>query len=155
MNRLTSTLAAGALTIGLLGVTDSAMAVAWYSQSHPVRAVEDGVTQGGAYGNFYNSNGSYARSVSHRRDYRPGGDGVYVETGFAFYYKSSVDKEPGWNTTYTDQTGRTTSGRWATEDPARALRADSAQARGAMKVCEDQNLSPDPCSATVIRSFSY
>jgi len=146
---------AAALTLGLIGVAEAAMAETWYSQSSPLKAYEDDKVQGAAYGNFYNYNGSYARNSSTRKDYKAGGDGIFVNSNFYFYYQSNVDKSPQWNSVKNKQTDRTTSGNWVNDFDQQALRGDSEKARVQAKVCEDQSWSGDPCSTTVIRSFSY
>ena len=155
MHIIKRTAVVAAATVGLLLTANSAMAVAWFSQSAPLRVYEDGgVTQGAGYGNFYNANGVYARNATTRKDFKPGGDGIFVDTKF-YWYQNAAGEGWGYYQYGSDQTERTTSGKWANENSQKALVADATQARGHIKVCEDHSWSWDPCSSTVLRTFSY
>ena len=130
-----------------------ASAVSWYSSSSPLVAYEDGTAQAKAYGNFYNSQNSYAKSMSYQRDPRPGGDAVFVDIDYLF------DHYDGNTTVFqffgNDQTTRTDNNSWIQYYETFPLRDESTKARGRIKTCEDQSFSFDPCSATTLPTFSY
>jgi hypothetical protein len=142
----------------VLMVAQPALAATWYSSSSPLKVTESGSTQGAAYGDFYNSNGTYAKSASTRKDYKKGGDGIYVDTKW-YFLETSCDSLNHCSSEYVgyghNETGRTTSGKWVDETEQKGLRAGASAARGGMHVCEDQSFSGDPCSATVIKTFTY
>ena len=152
--------AAALITANLL-LVPPAMAVYWYTREAPLRVVQDGVTQGRAYGNFSNDNGVRARSYSFQQDARPGGDGVYVETNFMFYSRDtacggdSSGVNTCWHSEGKHQTKNTTSGSWITGVTNENLVWDGEAARGDIKICENHGWAPDPCSSHVLRSFSY
>jgi len=131
------------------------MAVTWYSSSSPLKVYQDGVAQGYAYGDFKNNSGVSARSYSWQKDAKPGGSGIYVETSFYFYQGCGDPESTQWCYSAKKSTENTTSGSWISDYTARYLSSEGSQARGKMKICENHNLAPDPCSAEVIRSFSY
>jgi hypothetical protein len=146
-----SAIALSAVLSGLVALP--AAALTWYSAASPLTAYEGTVAQAQAYGNFYNYNSTYARSNSTQRDNRPGGDSIYVET--TWYFLVQQGSLNLWTYDNKHQTARTSSSTWSakyTQDP---LRIPHSQVRGAIVVCEDQFLSGDPCSATVIKTFSY
>ncbi|MBD8606591.1 hypothetical protein IFT73_06960 [Aeromicrobium sp. CFBP 8757] len=157
LSRRIGAVAAG--SVALLAVAQPAMAATWYSQSDPLKVKEGGSTQGAAYGNYYNSNGSSAKNATTRKDYKAGGNGVYVDTDFYLYQYACSGGADGcreqWVYAGGDETGRTTSGKWVSETVSDALSAKASQSRGAIHVCEDQAYSGDPCSSWVYRSFSY
>lgn len=135
-----------------------AVAVGWYSLSAPLKVYENNVVQGAAYGNFANANQSYAKSKSTRKDWRKGGDGIFVETHTRFLV-TSCSQTGGCTTQWVSrgakQTGRTESGAWVTSSTQTALHAQGSRARGEIKVCEDQKLSKDPCSVRTYPTFDY
>lgn len=148
-----------ASSLGLVAVAQPAMAVAWGSSSSPLTAYHkshsSGQKQAQAYGNFYNQSGSYARNSSQQKDSKPGGDSVYVETDFQFYYTGPGQSSPAWNTRSSQQTNRTTSGSWKSDYTRTTLYGSADKARGATHVCEDQNLAPDDCSVFAYTTFAY
>jgi hypothetical protein len=148
-----------ASSLGLLAVAQPAMAVAWGSSSSPLTAYHDsassGQKQAQAYGDFYNQSGAYARNSSKQKDSKPGGDKVYVETFFQFYYVGPGSSTPGWHTKTGQQTDRTSSGSWTSDYKRTTLHSSSDRARGQIHVCEDQNLAPDDCSVFAYTTFSY
>lgn len=148
-----------ASSLGLVAVAQPAMAVAWGSSSSPLTAYHEsassGQKQAQAYGNFYNQGGSYARNSSQQKDSKPGGDSVYVETRFQFYYQSAGQSGPVWNNRHNGQTGRTSSGSWTSDYTRTTLYGTADKARGQIHVCEDQNLAPDDCSVWAYTTFSY
>ena len=157
---MTRSMTIAAITTALfLGSTATVQAVTWASSSSPLTAYEDGTAQAQAHGNFRNHEGIRAQNDSRQRDPRPGGDSVYVQTGFYWYsYRTLCDSGSGgvcWWKDVDKQTDRSNSADWDPEYRARDLRGDADQARGKSKVCEDQSWSPDPCSSTAISTFAY
>ncbi|MGO4255588.1 hypothetical protein [Marmoricola sp. RAF53] len=147
-------LAAVTLTLGILAIAPPALAVTWYSQGSPLRVYESGVTQGTAFGDFKNNNGVSARSYSQQMDAKPGGQGVYVETSF-YYMRECSDGAVEYCYDAKKSTTNTTVAYYVSDYTATYLEPSGTAARGQMKICENHNLAPDPCSATVVRSFSY
>lgn len=147
------------ITMGLVFSVNatSAMALTWYSSSSPLTVRDDGKPQGYAYGNFYNDNGSYAASKAWRKDARPGGDGVYVQTDFySWEWRRNLDvMKYEWVYRGKKQTSRHKKRVYAAQTVKRALSERSDRARGVMKICEDQSWSRDPCSVKTIRTFDY
>ncbi|MEH3033123.1 MAG: hypothetical protein PGN07_03550 [Aeromicrobium erythreum] len=144
------------LAVGLLAAPASA--VGWYSASSPLKVKEKGVTQGGAYGAFYNAGNTYARNKTVRKDFRPGGNGIYVDTRFSFLENSCTNTggcTTEWKFSKHKETKRTTSGSWVRQTVDRTLSDEGSKARGAIHVCEDQSWSPDPCSPWTYPTFSY
>lgn len=148
-----------ASSLGLVAVAQPAMAVAWASSSSPLTAhhksKSSGQKQAQAYGNFYNQGGSYARNSSHQKDSRPGGDSVYVETNFQFYYIGAAQSSPSWLTRTSKETNRTNSGAWKPDYTRTTLYSGAEKARGQIHVCEDQNMAPDDCSVWAYTTFAY
>ncbi|MET0820954.1 MAG: hypothetical protein ABWY58_08305 [Aeromicrobium sp.] len=148
-----------ASSLGLVAVAQPAMAVAWGSSSSPLTAyhksASSGQKQGQAYGDFYNQGGSYARNSSYQKDSKPGGDSVYVETNFQFYYVGTAQTTPSWINRKSLETGRTNSGSWKPDYTRTNLYGGAEKARGQIHVCEDQNLAPDDCSVWAYTTFSY
>lgn len=148
-----------ASSLGLVAVAQPAMAVAWGSSSSPLTAyhksASSGQKQAQAYGDFYNQGGSYARNSSKQKDSKPGGDSVYVETRFQFYFQGAGQASATWNTNKNDQTGRTSSGSWKSDYTRTTLYGTADKARGQIHVCEDQNLAPDDCSVWAYTTFAY
>ncbi|MFL6159664.1 MAG: hypothetical protein ACJ72D_26560 [Marmoricola sp.] len=142
-----------AVVLGCVALAQPALAVTWFSSSAPLKVYQDGITQGSAYGDFKNNSGVSARSYSWQKDAKPGGDGIYVET--AFYFWDSCDTSASYCYSDTKSTTNTTSGAWVADYTAKYLQAGATSARGKMKICENHSWAKDPCSATVIRSFSY
>ena len=138
---------------GLLGSAAPALAVSWGT----IVVYEDGVEQGRAYGTFYNEHQQYAAMNANVKDSRPGGNGVFVDIDYLYWVQDCADCQAGYQKKGNDQTGRTTSGAWV--GPVHehfALWASSNSARGAIQVCEDQALSPDPCSRPdALPTFAY
>ncbi len=139
----------------VLLASETATAVTWYSREGPLRVVAGGTTLGAAYGNFYNYAGSHARNAVVWRDVRPGGDGVFVDNKFYFWYTPVGGTSPTFNAGRSLQTPRTTSSAWRFTNVQTLLHSRGTQARVLAKVCEDRAWRPDPCSSTVIRTFSY
>ncbi len=159
---LRSTVRRGAIvlatSVGLVSAAQPAMAVYWKSASSPLTAYHEsassGQKQAQAYGNYYNSGATHARNTSSQRDSKPGGDSVYVETKFQFYYGVS-GQAPAWQTTSSKQTTRTTSGSWKSDYTRTALHGSAERSRGRIHVCEDQSWAPDDCSAWAYATFTY
>lgn len=151
-----------AVLVGSFAVTamlaEPAMAVAWKSASNPLTAYHksrsSGEKQAQAYGNFYNSGSTHARSSSYQRDNKPGGHKVYVETMYRFWY-SNLGHPAAWHRAALKQTGRTSSGAWKSAYTQAQLHPESEKARGVIQVCEDQPNAPDDCSADAIVTFAY
>lgn len=143
------------IVVAVLAAAQPAMAVTWYSASSPLKVYEDGVVQGRAYGDFVNHNGVSARQYSKQKDAKPGGDGIYVETAFRFYEPCGDGSKTEWCFFDKKQTTNTTSGSWVSDYTAKYLSVHSEKARAETKLCENHGLWWDPCSATVIRTFSY
>ena len=148
-----------ASSLGLVAVAQPAMAVAWASSSSPLTAYHkskpSGQKQAQAYGNFYNQGASYARNSSSQKDSRPGGDSIYVETNFQFYYVGAGQTSASWLDRSSKQTTRTNSGSWKPDYTRTTLYGGAEKARGQIHVCEDQNLAPDDCSVWAYTTFSY
>lgn len=143
-----------ATAAGFLGIATPAMAIQWGSSSNPYYVSEGGVKQGKAYGDYGNYNYQYARSNAWYYDMKAGGQGIYVNTEFQFYYSSS-GQPAAWNTDWTEETSRTTSAAWKYQYKQRALFAQAEKSRGVVRVCEDHAWSGDPCSAAGYVTFSY
>lgn len=141
----------------LVAFASSASGVTWWSKSSPLVVREDGVGQGKAYGNFYNSENTYAKNKAIYADLRPGGNAVRVETDFQFYEHDATCGQAGscWITSASKQTESTTSSSWRTHTRSRALSGNSSAARGHIDICEIQAWSNDPCSAKALPSFAY
>lgn len=144
-----------ALVAAICLAAQPAMAITWYSNTSPLKVYEDGVAQGYAYGDFKNYNGVSARSYSWQKDVKPGGSGIYVETNFYFYKPCGSEEAASWCDQGEKSTENTTSSSWIKDYTAVYLAATGSTARGQMKICENHSWAPDPCSATVTRSFSY
>lgn len=130
----------------------------WYSSSSPLKVYDDGVAQGKAYGNFYNSQNTYAKNKATYADLRPGGDAVRVETDFYFYEYDGVEcgsQGTCFVFSASKQTDPTTSSSWKTHTRARTLSSRGSRARGRIDICEIQAWSNDPCSAKPIPTFAY
>lgn len=148
---------AAALGVLLVLAAPAANAITWYSRSSPLNAYEGGVVQAAAYGNFYNYNGSYARSQSYHRDVRAGGNAAYVDTDWYFYEHGATCPQGGscFLNFGGSESVRTTSSAWKNSYVQKGLRGTADRARGQIHVCEQQAFSGDPCSAWVIRTFNY
>ena len=153
--RLRRALAPLLIAVAVLAAAQPAMAVTWYSSSAPLKVTQDGVAQGLAYGNFVNNNGVSAQQRSQQKDPRAGGDNIYVETSFYFYEPCGDGSSTEWCYYDYKQTDRTSYGYWYSDYTAKYLSGNSEKARAQTKVCEDHNWAKDPCSANVIRTFSY
>lgn len=156
------TLIAIAVVTGSLLLAQPALAVTWYSTSSPLKVYDGGRVQGLAYGNFTNYNGVSARSYSWQKDSRPGGSGIYVETKFWWYGPDSDCTQQAlqhgavcWYDSGKKSTANTISGSWIAAYSARYLVFSADRARGDIKVCENHSWAHDPCSAHVLRTFSY
>lgn len=143
------------IAVAVLAAAQPALAVSWYSQSSPLKVYEDGAVQGMAYGNFINYQGVSARQTSNQKDAKPGGSGVYVETTFRFYEPCGDGATTEWCFYDSKQTPNTTSSNWIYDYTAKYLSGESEKARAQTKVCENHSWAHDPCSATVIRTFTY
>jgi len=153
IRRMPVLLAAATAAVGVLTST-AAYATNWYTSSSPLIAYDDGVKQAGAYGSSYIENGTYARTTSNQKDYRPGGDSVYVDTDYKYWMANSYG-DMAWIEKASKETGRTNSGSWVYKYTRHTLLGNPDRVRMVTHVCEDQSLSGDPCSANVIHTFSY
>jgi len=117
-------------------------------------AKESGVPQARAHGTWKvrdTSNGTRSISSAKVQDLRPGGNSAFVElrtqsnSGICASpeYTSCTKK---WYHYKSDQTRRTNSDRWVSLSASTSVDQADSFTRGVMKVCEDQRLSPDPCS---------
>lgn len=142
----------------MLVLATSASGVTWFSSGSPLKVYDNGVAQGKAYGNFYNSQNAYAKNKATYADLRPGGDAVRVETDFLYWeYAGSCGTQGGtcWVHSASKQTDATTSGSWKTHTRSRALSSSGSRARGNVDICEIQAWSNDPCSAKALPTFDY
>lgn len=140
---------AAATLAAFCALSGAAQAVTWYSASNPLTVYQDGVAQGQGYGNFYNENGTHARSNSTQRDNRPGGDGIYIQTDYFFYY------DRVWHWAIGRQTARTYSSTWVNHYTREPLHSRGEIAKGFMTVLEDNPFGLDPKSDVASRQFNY
>ncbi len=143
----------GLTALAVTAFSAPAMAVSWGT----IVVYEDKVEQGRAYGTFFNKNYQYAAMNANYRDSRPGGNGVFVDIDYLAWMSLCGECDPKYAFRGSDQTGRTTSGKWVGPDQeTNPLEEESSRARGAIQVCEDQSWSPDPCSEPdALPTFSY
>lgn len=146
MRRMILSTAVGALVI--LGAAP-AHAVTWFSASDPLEAIAGGAIQAQGYGDFHNSADFYARNNSWQRDPNPGGDSVYVETDYYFYYSGAYQYDSS------RQTARSNSSTYVLKYTQRALHASGTRARGIINVLEDNPFGGDPSSPNCIKTFYY
>lgn len=156
-SRSAATLLVTALT-GLLFLVTAPAALAasqnWYSASSPLTAWENDAKQALAYGTAYTKDG-YLKNHSYYKDPRSGGDSVYTETTYSF--KESTPYGEQWGSqTGKDQSARDNSGYWVDQYDKYDYsgRATASWGRVHVKVCEDQNNSPDPCSTKPYFTFA-
>lgn len=136
----------------------------WPRDAANLIAKTDGVAQGKGHGDWNvvdTSDGTKSRARGVAYDVRPGGDGIYFEmqtylnAGYclateylqcdAQYYAGASDQ---WGDKY-----RWYDDSWSDSHNANTGVDGSADyARGALKVCEDQDWAPDDCSG---RSYTY
>ena len=149
----------GILTLGLAvagaSLAQPALAVNWASSSSPLKAYQNGVAQGAAYGNFYNKSYVWAASLSIRRDLQPGGDGVFVHTTYRYATRSCHQCNIEYTKQSHDRTNNTTSSAWQSATYTDRLNPSSNSARGVIHVCEDHSWAADSCSVNALPTFSY
>jgi hypothetical protein len=143
-----ATMAAGVLT------SAAAYADSWYSESSPLIAYDDDVKQAGAHGASYIQNGSYARVDSSQKDFRPGGDDVYLDTDYKYWMVNNVN-QMAWVEKASKETDRTDSSKWIADYTRHTLLGEPDRVRMVTHVCEDQSWHSDPCSVNVIKTYSY
>jgi hypothetical protein len=141
--------AVGVGVAAVVAVAAPANAVAWYSQSSPLKAYDDGVVQAAAHGYAYRQNGELW-DHTYYRDPRPCGDSVYTQTDYS-YYEPNLHGDMAWGPlTNKDQSARWCRSTWTNQydaDDYSAGDAQASQGRVFYKVCEDQRpFNPDPCS---------
>lgn len=127
----------------------------WNSRTDPLVAWEDGDRQALAYGTAYTKEGSM-KDHTWYRDPRPGGDKVYTETDYNVYWQT--DEGFRWRgRCCQDQSARDNSGDWLDQYDAwyYADVPNVEKGRVYYKVCEDQNWSPDACSANPFITFQF
>lgn len=129
----------------------------WAVPDTPLAAKTDGVIQGRAYG-YHEVDQTSAGTRSHAEtriyDNREGGDGIYIE--LHTYVNSGLCVSPEYtscNQSYyyyaKDQSTRWSDNSWSPYGwtlGTTGLPGSADYARGSVKVCEDQNNSPDDCS---------
>ncbi len=126
----------------------------WNSRSDPLVAWESGDQQALAYGTAYTKEGSLKNHTWYR-DPRPGGDKVYTETEYNVYYYTYQGSQ--WmGRCCQDQSVRKNDEFWHDQYDAwyYADVPDVDKGRVYYKVCEDQDWSPDACSANPFITFS-
>ncbi len=132
--------------VALLFLTSApALATNWYSASAPLTASDDGTIRAKAYGTAYNKDGML-KNHTYYRDPHGYNRGAYTET--AYSYKESTPYGEQWGTQLgKDQSSRNTTNYWVDQYDADDYSSRKAsQGRVHVKTCEDQYLSPDPCS---------
>jgi hypothetical protein len=147
---LVGTVGAGILVTALAA---PAMAVSWGT----ITAYNDsGAEVARAYGSFYNEGAQYAKMEAEYKDSRAGGNAVFVEVDYYFWYQACSQCQAQYNYAGSSQTDRTSTGTWVFETRHHSLDSRSNSARGAIQVCEDQAWSPDDCSVPrALPTFSY
>lgn len=146
---------AAALTVATGVVTNTtAYATSWYSKTSPLVASDDGSKRAGAYGASYIENGSYARVSSYQKDYRPGGNSVYVDTDYKYWTLNDV-YELAWVEMASKETARSNTSAWVYHHTHHTLMGEPDRVRTVTHVCEDQRFSGDPCSVNVIETLGY
>jgi hypothetical protein len=143
--RFSRPLISAALVAGVLGVAAPATASKYFSEDRPLNAWEDGVSQAQLYGRFFREDLTYLRNNTNTRDPRPGGDPVYEQTNYGWYYVHAVGPDY-WSSGGEDQSPRRDSSEWYSQYDHEAFPEHASKGRIRAKVCEDQNWSPDPCS---------
>lgn len=139
-------------------VTGPAYAVNyWAKPTTPLAAKTDGVTQGRAFGYHevdQTENGTRSHAETRLYDQNPGGSGIYIKlqtyvnAGICFapdytscqqpYYPYAEDGSARWKESRWSAYGWTLG--------TTGLPGEADYARGSVRVCEDQNNSPDDCS---------
>ncbi|KRA38348.1 MULTISPECIES: hypothetical protein [unclassified Nocardioides] len=127
----------------------------WYSASTPLTAWDGSpaVAQAYAYGTAYQKDG-LLKNHTYYKDPRPTGQSVYTETSYSYFKwcSAGIDwcAEEG-----KDQSARDNSGSWVNQYDADDYSDEGAdRGRVHVKVCEDQNNSPDACSRKPYFTFS-
>lgn len=117
----------------------------WYSSSSPLTASEDGTIRAKAYGTAYTKDGMLKNHTFYR-DPHGYNRGAYTETTYS--YKTGGPYGEQWGIELgKDQSARNTTNSWVDQYDADDYSNRSAsQGRVHVKTCEDQYLSPDPCS---------
>jgi hypothetical protein len=151
--RISRTFTSAILVATALGIASPAAASRYYSADDPLEAIEDGTAQAQMYGRFFKEELSYLRNDTNIRDPRPGGDSVYGQTNYSWYYVHAVGPDY-WSGSGQDQSPRTDSGSWYFQYDHEAFPEHASKGRMRAKVCEDQSWSPDPCSVDVTDIFN-
>jgi len=157
MRRILQQAIALAVVVVLASATAGWATQGWRSQSKPLRVFDGGVAKGAGYGSFSAAPASGRVKVSNAgklRDLKPTGNSIYHDTRYSFFTCGS-----GCNaaTGSTFQSTRWNGNYWRKFTPSKTHNLSSAYdfARGAIKVCEDQKFSPDPCSGQVVTGFDH
>lgn len=123
----------------------AAFATDWYSASSPLTASDDGTIRAKAYGTAYNKDGMLKNHTFYR-DPHGYNNGAYTETTYS--YKEATPNGEQWGIELgKDQSSRNKTNSWVDQYDADDYSSRKAsQGRVHVKTCEDQYLSPDPCS---------
>lgn len=123
----------------------AAFATDWYSASSPLTASDDGTIRAKAYGTAYKKDGML-KNHTYYRDPHGYNNGAYTETTYS--YKESTPYGEQWGIELgKDQSSRNKTNSWVNQYDADDYSSRKAsQGRVHVKTCEDQYLSPDPCS---------
>ncbi len=144
--------------VALLFLATAAPALAtdpqpWYSSSSPLTASDDGTIRAKAFGTAYEKDG-YLKNHTFYRDPHGYNRGAYTETSYS--YKESSPNGEQWSAKIgKDQSARNTTNDWVDQYDANDYSSRSASyGRVHVKTCEDQYLSPDPCSRQPYFTFN-
>jgi hypothetical protein len=151
---MSKTMLSAALAVISLAVASPATASKYNSEDSPLNAWEDGVSQGQMYGRFFKEELTYLRNNTWTRDPRPGGDPVYEQTNYKWFYDRTILPD-SWVSGEMDQSPETTDGSWYSQYDHDDHRSGTSQGRVTTKVCERQSWSPDPCSAQPTEVFDF
>jgi hypothetical protein len=152
--RLATTVAATAaalVTASLLAPVANAAGKPWGT----LYAVDRGNKAAAAYGDFANNGGVYATVGANWADMLNDGNAVYVQADFSFWERNSQGEWDWVPDPSSRQTPRSSRFKYVSGSLSVKLHANATQARAAIKVCEDINLTTDICSPYAILSFSY
>ncbi len=123
-----------------------------------IEVKSDGVVQGQAKGTYTISSlsdGTKARFGIQLLDKKPGGEAIYTKHEYqwdgvycVYVGNSTWDCPSGWHTSGTDDSINYSGGTWSsTNSEVQDVDSGSDIGRGKVKVCENQNFSPDDCNS--------
>lgn len=137
-----------------LAAAPAAYAANWYSASSPLTASEDGTIRAKAYGTAYKKDGMLKNHTFYR-DPHGYNRGAYTETTYSYKEATSQYGELWGADIGKDQSARNTTNSWVDQYDANDYsNRDASQGRVHVKTCEDQYLSPDPCSRKPYFTFT-